>query len=62
MFNLTVKKEVELNPVNFDIVISARLNDMNSLFVVRASEYHANLATPKTPSQDSSEEEIDIKP
>ena len=62
MFNLTVKKEVELNPVNFDIVISARLNDMNSLFVVRASEYHVNLATPKTPSQDTSEEEIDIKP
>ena len=62
MFNLTVKKEDELKPTNFDIVISARLNDMNSLFVVRSSEYHANLAMSKTSSQDSSGEEIDIKP
>ena len=61
MFNLVIKKESDLNPSDFDIVISARLNDMNSLFVVRAAEYHSNLASSKTSHQGNPEEGIDIK-
>ena len=52
IFNLTIKEESELKPENFDIVISARINDMNSLFVVRAAEYHSNLSESKASHQD----------
>ena len=52
IFNLTIKKESELKPADFDIVISARINDMNSLFVVRAAEYQPNLSESKVSTQD----------
>ena len=54
IFNLIIKEESELNHTDFDIVISARINDMNSLFVVRASEYYSNLLESKVLTQDDS--------
>jgi len=61
MFNALVRQESELNHPEFDIVILARLNDMNSLFVVRAAEYHPNLSASQKSHKDNLEKAFDIK-